>query len=77
MSKRRKGFPSETNVKRGVRIVHGDKLLMEKLGILSNASGPTVGLRVLWVGRASGGCLERRRGVEVSEWFAGVTSVPQ
>lgn len=31
-SKRRKGFPSETNVKRGVRIVHGDKELREKLG---------------------------------------------
>ena len=32
MSKRRKGFPSETQVKLGVRIVHGDKLLKEKLG---------------------------------------------
>jgi uncharacterized protein YecA (UPF0149 family) len=32
MSKRRKGFPSETQVKRGVRIVHGDKELAEKLG---------------------------------------------
>lgn len=32
MSKRRKGFPSETQVKRGVQIVHGDKLLEEKLG---------------------------------------------
>jgi len=32
MNKRRKGFPSETQVKRGVRIVHGDKLLEEKLG---------------------------------------------
>jgi uncharacterized protein YecA (UPF0149 family) len=32
MSKRRKGFPSETNVRRGTRIVHGDKLLEEKLG---------------------------------------------
>lgn len=32
MSKRRKGFPSETQVKRGVRIVHGDKQLEEKLG---------------------------------------------
>ncbi|WP_100090902.1 SEC-C metal-binding domain-containing protein [Snodgrassella alvi] len=32
-SKRRKGFPSETSVKRGlVRIVHGDKVLHEKLG---------------------------------------------
>jgi len=31
-SKRRKGFPSETQVKRGVRIVHGDKELIEKLG---------------------------------------------
>ncbi|OXE36669.1 MAG: hypothetical protein CGW95_06370 [Phenylobacterium zucineum] len=31
-SKRRKGFPSETHVKRGLRIVHGDKQLMEKLG---------------------------------------------
>ena len=32
MSKRRKGFPSETHVKRGERHVHGDKLLEEKLG---------------------------------------------
>ena len=29
MSKRRRGFPSETKVKRGIRIVHGDKLLEE------------------------------------------------
>ena len=32
MSKRRKGFPSETKVKQGVQIVHGEKLLEEKLG---------------------------------------------
>jgi hypothetical protein len=32
MSKRRKGYPSETHVQRGVRIVHGDKWLEEKLG---------------------------------------------
>ncbi len=32
MSKRRKGFPSETRVKRGHRIVHGNKELLEKLG---------------------------------------------
>ncbi|MCA9215295.1 MAG: SEC-C domain-containing protein [Planctomycetales bacterium] len=32
MSKRRRGYPSETHVKRGTRIVHGDKLLEEKLG---------------------------------------------
>jgi uncharacterized protein YecA (UPF0149 family) len=31
MSKRRKGFPSETRVKRGVRIVNGGKKLEEKL----------------------------------------------
>jgi len=31
-SKRRKGFPSETRVKRGAQIVHGDKELAEKLG---------------------------------------------
>lgn len=31
-SKRRKGFPSETYVKRGLRIVHGNKELREKLG---------------------------------------------
>ena len=31
-SKRRKGFPSETKVKRGVRIIHGSKELFEKLG---------------------------------------------
>jgi len=31
-SKRRKGFPSETQVKCGVRIVHGNKELFEKLG---------------------------------------------
>ena len=32
MSKRRKGFPSETQVKRGDRIVGGHKELLEKLG---------------------------------------------
>jgi hypothetical protein len=32
ISKRRKGFPSETQVKRGVRVVHGNKELGEKLG---------------------------------------------
>ncbi len=32
ISKRRKGFPSETHVKRGNRVVHGDKELVEKLG---------------------------------------------
>jgi uncharacterized protein YecA (UPF0149 family) len=31
-SKRRKGYPSETQVKRGVRFVHGDIELIEKLG---------------------------------------------
>jgi len=31
-SKRCRGFPSETKVKRGKRIVHGDKELIEKLG---------------------------------------------
>jgi hypothetical protein len=31
-SKRRKGYPSETRVKRGQRVVHGDKELVEKLG---------------------------------------------
>ncbi len=31
-SKRRKGYPSETRVKRGERIVHGKKELIEKLG---------------------------------------------
>jgi uncharacterized protein YecA (UPF0149 family) len=31
-SKRRRGFPSETKVKRGNRVVHGDKELLEKLG---------------------------------------------
>jgi len=31
-SKRRKGFPSETQVGRGERVVHGDKHLQEKLG---------------------------------------------
>src|SRR5579885_1438177 len=32
MSKRCRGYPSETNVKRGLRIVHGHKELTEKLG---------------------------------------------
>jgi uncharacterized protein YecA (UPF0149 family) len=31
-SKRRKGYPSETNVKRGLRIVRDEKELREKLG---------------------------------------------
>lgn len=30
--KRRKGFPSESRVMRGDRVVHGDKELLEKLG---------------------------------------------
>ncbi|HEX8600072.1 MAG TPA: SEC-C metal-binding domain-containing protein [Chloroflexia bacterium] len=32
MSKRRRGYPSERAVKRGSRVVHGHKELMEKLG---------------------------------------------
>jgi len=32
MSKRRKGYPSEANVKRGKRVVHNNKELTEKLG---------------------------------------------
>lgn len=32
MSKRRRGYPSETQVKVGRRVVHGEKLLEEKLG---------------------------------------------
>ena len=32
MNKRLKGYPSEQRVKCGVQIVHGDKLLAEKLG---------------------------------------------
>jgi uncharacterized protein YecA (UPF0149 family) len=32
MSKRRRGYPSERRVKAGVQIVHGNKLLEEKLG---------------------------------------------
>ena len=31
-SKRRKGYPSETRVRKGPRIVHGEKELVEKLG---------------------------------------------
>jgi hypothetical protein len=31
-SKRRKGYPSEAQVKRGQRVVHGTKELTEKLG---------------------------------------------
>ncbi|HLY28536.1 MAG TPA: SEC-C metal-binding domain-containing protein [Aggregatilineales bacterium] len=31
-SKRRRGYPSETHVRRGYRVVHGDKELIEKLG---------------------------------------------
>jgi hypothetical protein len=29
---RKKGYPSETRVRRGHRVVHGDKELLEKLG---------------------------------------------
>jgi uncharacterized protein YecA (UPF0149 family) len=32
MSKRKRGYPSESAVKRGTRVVHGDKELVEKLG---------------------------------------------
>ncbi|MBK9205323.1 MAG: SEC-C domain-containing protein [Candidatus Obscuribacter sp.] len=31
-SKRKRGYPSETRVKRGNRVVHGEKELIEKLG---------------------------------------------
>ncbi|HEY6408383.1 MAG TPA: SEC-C metal-binding domain-containing protein, partial [Ktedonobacteraceae bacterium] len=31
-SKRRRGYPSESAVKRGMRVVHGDKELHERLG---------------------------------------------
>ena len=31
-SKRRKGYPSETRVGKGMRVVHGHKVLSEKLG---------------------------------------------
>lgn len=31
-SKRKRGYPSESAVKRGIRVVHGDKALYEKLG---------------------------------------------
>ncbi len=32
-SKRRRGYPSETNVKRGLRFIHGEEIeLVEKLG---------------------------------------------
>jgi len=31
-SKRKRGYPSETAIKRGIRIVHGEKDLCEKLG---------------------------------------------
>jgi uncharacterized protein YecA (UPF0149 family) len=31
-SKRRKGYPSETQVMKGDRMVHGNKELLEKLG---------------------------------------------
>jgi uncharacterized protein YecA (UPF0149 family) len=31
-SKRRKGYPSETRVMKGQRVVHGNKELVEKLG---------------------------------------------
>ncbi len=30
--KQRRGFPSETHVKRGDRVVHGNKELLERLG---------------------------------------------
>ncbi len=30
--KRRQGFPSETQVRKGPRVVHGNKELVEKLG---------------------------------------------
>lgn len=32
MSKRRRGYPSETRVKRGDRVVHGDKELIREVG---------------------------------------------
>ena len=37
MSKRRRGFPSETQVKCGVRVVHGDKQLEESSDAMTPA----------------------------------------
>jgi hypothetical protein len=44
MTKRRKGFPSETQVKRGVRVVYGVKELMEA-GTTSARAAPASGSR--------------------------------
>ena len=55
MSKRRKGFPSETKVKRGIRIVHGHKELTEKEKATARRTGPSIEpmVRPPWVaGRA-------------------------
>ncbi len=56
-SKRRKGFPSETQVKKGLRIVHGDKELLEKLG--RNDPCPCGSSRRFKNCRMRGGCFRR------------------
>jgi hypothetical protein len=38
MSKRRRGYPSETRVKRGDRVVHGDKELIREAGTTGSLS---------------------------------------
>ena len=56
-SKRRKGFPSETQVKKGLRIVHGAKELREKLG--RNDPCPCGSPRRLKACCMRGGCFRR------------------
>src|SRR5437762_5014077 len=58
-SKRRKGFPSETRIKRGLRVVRGDKHLVEKLG--RNDPCPCGSLRKFKNCCMRSGCFRRRR----------------
>jgi len=57
MSKRRRGFPSETHVKRGERIVHGDKVLGNPAPLLS---GNDIQARPVQIHRAGFYCLYLR-----------------
>jgi uncharacterized protein YecA (UPF0149 family) len=59
MSKGRKGFPSETKVKQGVRVIHGEKELEERLG--RNDLCPCGSGRLFKKCCRNSGCFRRRK----------------
>src|SRR3954468_9890872 len=73
-SKRRKGFPSETQVRRGVRVVHGDKELEERLR--PNHPCPCGSGRRFRAGCRNSGCFRRGEPGPLLSGSEGTTARP-